>query len=129
MVLSMEEALKCAEKVIEKESADYEARLAEHLNILEQAISEDDRDQAILTASRIKGEAGISGWPLVSVVAGWLRMLVEAESGPCVTEIAAVQLDCLRTLVNEDLRGEAPAGQKLVRDLYALMGKKGLINT
>ena len=57
----MEEALKCAEKVIEKESADYEARLAEHLNILEQAISEDDRDQAILTASRIKGEAGISG--------------------------------------------------------------------
>ena len=129
MVLSMEEALKRAEKVIEKESANYDARLADHLNNLERALNEDDRAQAILIANTIKGEAGISGWPLVSVVAGWLRMLLQAESGPCMTEVAVLQFNSLRILVDQDLRGEAPAGQQLVRGLYEVLDKKGLTIT
>ena len=127
MVLSMEEALKRAEKVIVQGTANYKDRLVEHLNILERALTEDDRAQSILTANTIKGEAGISGWPLVSVIAGWLRISLEAESGPCMTKVPALHLASLRILVDEDLRGEAPAGQKLVRGLYTLLDKKGLI--
>ena len=127
MALTAEEAIKRAEKVIEKAGADYDSRLAQLFADLNKAVGEDDRKGGIVIAHRIKGEAGMFGWPLVSVVAGWLRQLLEAGKGPCATEVVRLHLETLRMLVANDLRGEAPAGQKVIRELYAVVEKQGLI--
>lgn len=127
MMLSMQEAVRRAEMVVEKMGVDYDERLQGHLRNLQKAFDENDRDQAILIAHTMKGESGMFGWPLVSEISGWLRQILETQDKLHRTEVIELHLHTLRIILSEKLRGEAPAGQKLIRNLYAVIEKKGLI--
>lgn len=127
MTLSMQDAVRRAEMVVKQMGAEYDDRLRGHLRNLQKAFDENDRDQAILIAHTMKGESGMFEWPLVSEIAGWLRQILETKDEFHRTEVIELHLHTLRIIISENLKGEAPAGQKLIRNLYAVIEKKGLI--
>lgn len=125
MTSQAEQAIARAGKVVEKMSEGYDERLGGLLGDLETALNRDDRAEAIVVAHTIKGESGMFGWPLVSAAAGWLRQVLEAESGPCVSRTVAVHMDTLQLIVSEGMKGEDPVGQKLIRELYQIVENDG----
>lgn len=128
MTSQAEQAIARANKVMEEMGEGYDERLAELLQGLDAALGRDDRAEAALISHTMKGEAGMFGWPLVSAAAGWLRQILEAETGPCRTKTVVVHVDTIRLIILKGMKGEHPTGQKLIRELYQIVEKEELSN-
>jgi hypothetical protein len=119
------EMLDRADEIVGEAGAEYAAALGEDLAVLSGEIAAGNRAAAIHQAYRIKARAGTLGWPLVSTGANALAKLLERCPDLALDgESVVVHMETLGLLFQENMTGEDPRGQPLVRALYKILDKE-----
>jgi len=117
--------VKAANAKMQAYEAEFAAQLTQSLADLRQAMKEERRADAAVMAYELSSRAGSVGWPLVSVVARWLRQILEDGKENCLDAVPTLALGALELLSKNQYRGEHPEGQILLRETHALLVKKG----
>lgn len=120
--LAIEDAIKAAEREINKLTEDYPQHLLAVLDEMEVAAAAAQWDRILVMAHDIKGQAATLGWPVIGEMAKSLQASLESPAQYLFAESVRLHLASLRFCLHKRLCAESRNAARLLGDLRILTG-------